>query len=71
MGTTVENLLAAAMGENEEHQDLYPEFSNVAAKEGFSEIAAAWNAIAVAENSMKAFSRSARQYRKWSCVQAC
>ncbi len=35
MGTTVENLLAAAMGENEEHQDLYPEFSNVAAKEGF------------------------------------
>lgn len=49
MGTTVENLLAAAMGENEEHQDLYPEFSNVAAKEGFSEIAAAWNAIAVAE----------------------
>lgn len=49
MGTTVENLLASAMGENEEHQILYPHFAEVAAKEGFGEIAAAWNAISVAE----------------------
>jgi len=49
MGTTAENLLAAATGENEEHQVLYPHFSAVAAKEGFGEIAAAWSAISVAE----------------------
>lgn len=49
MGTTVENLTAAAMGENEEHTDVYPQFAEIAVKEGFTEIAAAWNAIAVAE----------------------
>ena len=49
MGTTTENLFAAATGENEEHTDLYPQFSEMAAKEGFGEIAAAWNAISVAE----------------------
>ncbi|MCK4503547.1 MAG: rubrerythrin family protein, partial [Desulfuromonadales bacterium] len=49
MGTTVENLLAAATGEQEEHTELYPAFAAVALKEGFSDIAAAWNAISVAE----------------------
>lgn len=49
MGTTVENLTAAAMGENEEHTELYPAFAETAVKEGFPEIAAAWNAIGVAE----------------------
>lgn len=49
MGTTAENLLAAANGENEEHSDLYPIFAETALKEGFPEIAAAWNAISVAE----------------------
>ena len=49
LGTTAENLLAAATGEHEEHTQLYPEFATVAEKEGFPEIAAAWNAISVAE----------------------
>ena len=49
MGTTQENLFAAAIGENEEHAELYPMFAEMALKEGFSEIAAAWNAISVAE----------------------
>jgi rubrerythrin len=49
IGTTAENLLAAAMGEHEEHTRLYPEFAGVAKEEGFAEIAAAWNAISVAE----------------------
>lgn len=49
MGTTTENLLAAAMGEHEEHAELYPAFAETALKEGFPEIAAAWNAISVAE----------------------
>ncbi len=49
MGTTAENLLAAANGENEEYTDLYPAFAKVAAEEGFPAIAAAWTAICVAE----------------------
>ena len=49
MGSTAENLLAAATGEEEEHTELYPAFSAIATKEGFPEIAAAWNAISVAE----------------------
>jgi rubrerythrin len=49
IGTTAENLLAAAMGEHEEHTALYPEFAALAEQEGFMEIAAVWNAISVAE----------------------
>lgn len=49
ISTTAENLLAAAMGEHEEHTVLYPEFAAVAEKEGFAEIAAVWNAVSVAE----------------------
>lgn len=49
IGTTAENLLAAANGEHEEHTDLYPGFAAVAEQEGFLEIAAAWSAISVAE----------------------
>lgn len=49
IGTTAENLQAAAMGEHEEHTDLYPAFARVAQEEGFPAIAAVWNAISVAE----------------------
>lgn len=49
IGTTPENLLAAANGEHEEYSDLYPGFADVAAQEGFNEIAQAWRAISVAE----------------------
>ncbi len=49
MGTTTENLLAAATGEEEEHTVLYPAFAATALNEGFPEIAAAWKAISVAE----------------------
>jgi len=49
IGTTAENLLAAAMGEQEEYSDLYPSFAAIAREEGFNEIAAVWNAISVAE----------------------
>ena len=41
--------MAATTGEHEEHSQLYPEFAAIAEKEGFPEIAAAWNAISVAE----------------------
>ncbi len=49
IGTTLENLLASADGENEEHTKLYPHFADVADKEGFPEIAAAWRSIAKVE----------------------
>jgi len=49
IGTTAENLAAAAGGELLEHSVLYPAAAEVAAAEGFDEIAALYRAIAVAE----------------------
>ncbi|RNC67233.1 MAG: rubrerythrin family protein [Desulfuromonadales bacterium] len=49
IGTTAENLLAAACGEHEEHTELYPGFAAIAKEEGFPAIAAVWSAISVAE----------------------
>jgi len=49
LGTTLENLKAAAAGENEEWTQLYPEFAQVAESEGFPEIAAVYKAIAKVE----------------------
>jgi rubrerythrin len=49
IGTTAENLQAAAAGENYEWTDMYPAFARVAREEGFTEIAGVFEAIAVAE----------------------
>ncbi|WP_456433912.1 rubrerythrin [Thermosulfuriphilus sp.] len=49
IGNTLENLKAAAEGENYEHTQMYPEFAQIAREEGFHEIAAVFEAIAVAE----------------------
>ncbi len=49
IGTTLENLLASAAGEEEEHTILYPEFAATARKEGFEEVARMYEAISVAE----------------------
>ena len=51
IGDTVPNLEAAADGENYEHTTMYPEFADVAEKEGFSEIAEVFRNIAVAEKA--------------------
>lgn len=48
-GTTVENLQAAAGGENEEWTELYPAFAKVAEEEGFPEVASAFKMIATVE----------------------
>ena len=48
-GTTLENLGAAAGGENEEWSELYPSFAKVADEEGFPEVAAAFKMIATVE----------------------
>lgn len=49
IGKTVDNLKAAAAGENHEHTTMYPEFAKIAVEEGFSEIASVFTSIAVAE----------------------
>lgn len=49
IGTTQENLLAAARGENEEWDVLYPAFADVADEEGFPAVAAAFRNIAKVE----------------------
>ncbi len=49
IGTTMENLTAAADGENEEWNDLYPEFARVAEEEGFKLIAVVFRTIAKIE----------------------
>jgi rubrerythrin len=49
IGTTKENLKAAAEGEHEEWSDLYPTFSAIAKEEGFNEIATAFKMIAKVE----------------------
>lgn len=49
IGSTVENLKAAAAGEHEEWTELYPAFAEVAKQEGFSEVVAAFTMIAKVE----------------------
>jgi len=49
IGTTAENLKAAADGEHEEHTLLYPEAAKIADEEGFPEIATAFRSIASVE----------------------
>lgn len=49
IGSTLENLHAAASGEEHEWSEMYPAFAEVADAEGFPEVAAAFRAIAVAE----------------------
>ena len=49
LGTTLENLRAAAEGEEEEWSDMYPAFARTAREEGFDVIADAYEAISIAE----------------------
>lgn len=49
IATTLENLKAAAAGENEEHSILYPGFAKIAEEEGFLEVAAAFRMISLVE----------------------
>lgn len=58
IGTTAENLAAAAAGENEEWVELYPHFADIADEEGFPAIAVAFRMIAKVEAEHEA------RYRK-------
>ncbi len=46
---TLDNLKAAADGENEEWTDLYPNFAKIAREEGFPEVATAFDKISISE----------------------
>jgi rubrerythrin len=59
IGTTAENLFAAAEGEKEEWGKLYPEFEKIARKEGFKEIADSFKEIAEVEEQHE------KRYRKF------
>ncbi|MCC8019641.1 MAG: rubrerythrin family protein [Rikenellaceae bacterium] len=50
IGTTAENLLAAAEGEHEEWGELYPAWADVAEAEGFTAIATVFRNIAKVES---------------------
>jgi rubrerythrin len=58
IGTTAENLLAAAEGELLEWSTLYPEFATVAEEEGFLDVASSFREIAKVETYHE------RRYRK-------
>ncbi len=58
IGTTAENLLAAAEGEKEEWGLLYPDFAEIAKNEGFNEIAMSFKFIANVEKEHE------KRYRK-------
>ncbi|MBU0894542.1 MAG: rubrerythrin family protein [Nanoarchaeota archaeon] len=52
-GKTEENLQAAINGENYEHTKMYPEFADIAEKEGYLKIASRMRSIAKAEEHHK------------------
>ena len=51
LGTTAENLLAAAEGENYEWTDMYDKFAKEAEEEGFTRLAYQFRAVAAIEKS--------------------
>jgi len=58
IGTTQENLLAAANGEKAEWGEIYPEFEKTAQEEGFPEVAASFKEIGEVEEQHE------KRYRK-------
>ena len=49
IGSTLDNLKAAAEGERHEHMEMYPGFAKIAREEGFEAIAMVFEAVGVAE----------------------
>jgi rubrerythrin len=58
IGSTRDNLLAAAAGENHEWKEMYPDFAKKAREEGYDAIATVFEAIVVAEK------QHAKRYEK-------
>ncbi len=59
IGSTKENLKEAAEGEKLEWGTLYPDFADIAEKEGFKEVASTFRMVAMVENYHE------RRYRKF------
>ena len=53
IGTTVDNLKAAAAGQNYERTEMYAEFAKTAKEEGFAKIAYLFEKVADIESTMK------------------
>jgi rubrerythrin len=80
VGTTIENLKAAAAGEHHEWGNMYPGFADIAEKEGFKEVAEVFRRIAVAEkqhekryNDLAANIKADRVFKRdskrvWRCL---
>ncbi len=80
VGTTEENLAAAAAGEQHEWSTMYPEFARIAREEGFEMAAKAFEAVAVAEkqherryNALLANVKQGRVFKRekatlWRCL---
>jgi rubrerythrin len=80
IGSTAENLKAAAAGENYEWTNMYPGFAKVARQEGFDTAAAIWEAISIAEkqhekryNDLAANVKAGKVFKKdnkvvWRCI---
>lgn len=51
VGSTLDNLKAAAGGEHEEWSLLYPEFANIAREEGFPDVGALFDLVCKAEQT--------------------
>ena len=79
IGSTLENLKAAAAGERYEHSEMYPGFAKIADEEGFKDIATVFRKIAVAEkqhekryNALSANIEAGRVFKRakevvWRC----
>lgn len=80
IGSTADNLKEAAAGENHEWTDMYPSFAAKAREEGFTEIAAVFDAVSVAEkqhekryNDFRANIEGQRVFKReepvtWRCI---
>lgn len=80
IGSTADNLKAAAAGENYEQTTMYPGFAKIAREEGLNDVAAVFTAIAVAEkqhekryNGLAANIESGRVFKRekpvvWRCI---
>lgn len=80
IGTTLENLKAAAGGEHYEHTTMYPGFAQTARDEGFEAIAMVFDSISVAErqhekryNDLSANIEAGKVFKreepvKWRCI---
>jgi rubrerythrin len=80
IGSTAENLKAAAGGENYEWTEMYPSFAKTARAEGFEEIGTVFESIAVAEkqhekryNDLRANIEAGRVFKRdkqvvWRCL---